>query len=38
MKSEHSHEHESTMVFIGHHPNRQKIAALVSELSGTHWS
>jgi cobalamin biosynthesis protein CobW len=37
-ESEHTHEHESTMVFIGHHPNRQKIAALVSELSGTRWA
>ena len=37
-ESEHSHEHESTVVFIGHNPNRQKIAALISELSGTHWS
>lgn len=37
-EDDHSHEHESTMVFIGHHPNRQKIAALISELSGTHWT
>jgi cobalamin biosynthesis protein CobW len=36
-EEEHTHESESTMVFIGHHPNREKIAALVSELSGTHW-
>jgi cobalamin biosynthesis protein CobW len=34
----HTHEPESTMVFIGHHPDRQKIAALMSDLSGTHWA
>lgn len=28
---------KSEIVFIGYHPNRAKAAALLSELTGTHW-
>ena len=28
---------KSELVFIGYHPSRSKVAALLSELTGTHW-
>lgn len=28
----------SELVFIGYHPSRTRVAALLSELTGTHWS
>jgi cobalamin biosynthesis protein CobW len=37
-ESEHSHETESSIVFIGYHPNREKTAALMAELTGVDWN
>ena len=36
-EAEHSHEHDSSLVFIGYHPKRDRIAALLTELTGTTW-
>jgi cobalamin biosynthesis protein CobW len=34
---EHAHDHGAEMVFIGYHPSRKRVAALLSELTGTAW-
>lgn len=34
---EHSHDDESSIVFIGYHPNRQNTARLMAELTGKEW-
>jgi cobalamin biosynthesis protein CobW len=34
---EHAHEHGAEIVFIGYHPSRKKVAALMSERTGTTW-
>lgn len=37
-RREHAHGHDSELVFIGYHPNRTRVAALLSELTETAWS
>ena len=36
--STHAPVQRSELVFIGYHPSRAKVAALLSELTGTSWS
>ena len=36
-EQEHHHEPESSLVFIGYHPRREKIAHLMTELTGSEW-
>jgi cobalamin biosynthesis protein CobW len=35
--NENAETDKSELVFIGYHPSRSKVAALLSELTGTHW-
>lgn len=35
--NEQAESDKSELVFIGYHPSRSKVAALLSELTGTHW-
>lgn len=34
---EHAHGHGAEIVFIGYHPSRERVAALLSERTGTAW-
>lgn len=36
-RREHAHGHESELVFIGYHPNRKRVAAMLTELTGAPW-
>jgi len=37
-EQEHSHETESSLVFIGYHPRRDTVVDLMRELTGADWS
>ena len=37
-RREHAHGHESELVFIGYHPSRKRVAAMLTELTGAPWS
>lgn len=36
-EQEHSHDSESSLVFIGYHPRRETVLSLMNELTGSEW-